>query len=208
MKTYYGQMTKEQLKNVKFKFKNESHCDDFMLMCLESGVEPVPVKMNDGLYVITSPSYSGLKEIQWKPAKERPSIDLKSQLSEAIAKRDKRKAKAQKATEKLEQSESEVQRLIAELETDVESIGVSCKITEVTEPEIPDGVDIDDPKTWKSGDIIECVSIYSDEEKDWFVVGNEYVYVYDGTCHCVTDDEEGDECAFEQTAKFRFVRRP
>lgn len=149
-------------------------------------------------------------QINWLPESERPSVDLKSQLAEAIAKRDKRKAEAQKAADKLEQEEKEVDRLIAELENEVESIGcISCKISETEKPEVSDsheipyGVDVDDPKTWQAGDVVLCVGW----DGSFFAVGKEYKITSNINGRPEAIDENDFETFVDQGV-FRFVRRP
>jgi len=167
----------------------------------------VVMQLSDGLELAATDDIRhclNLPMIEWLP--EKP--DLKSQLAEAIAKRDKRKAKLQKAADKLEQAEKEVHRLIAELENEVESIGgISCKIAEMTKPDIPEGVDVDDPTTWQKGDIVCCVS---SGDSQLVKTGNKYAFSDYGFLGMVlvVDDNDGAPCWIGGTAKFRFVRRP
>lgn len=222
METYYGQMTKEQLCGVCLEVVNAEHSADFQEMCFSVGVGwPDKKVMHTGSRFLsalnygngielahTTGSFDHHKLIKWLPESERPSSDLKSKLAEAIAKRDKRKAKLQKAADKLEQAEKEVQRLIAELENEFESIGgISCKIAEMTKPDIPEGVDVDDPTTWQKGDIVCCVSSGGSQ---LVKTGNKYAFSDYGFLGMVliVDDNDGAPYWIDSTAKFRFVRRP
>jgi len=225
MKTYYGQMTKEQLNKTYFVPNSISEMNAFILMCCKAGLEKgfesilgrcqIGVNChNDGFIgnnQIDSNYYEskGMTQINWLPESERPPANLKSQLAEAIAKRDKCKAKLQKAADKLEQAEKEVHRLIAELENEVESIGgISCKIAEMTKPDIPEGVDVDDPTTWQKGDIVQCIDLPN--AKNW-TQGNEYVFLGVDKCWIYFErDDSGDANAWSADGggKFRFVRRP
>ena len=222
MKTYYGQMTKEQLIGTKIVVKDCDHNIAFQEMVFSAGckwiVGDFGQNKNEKLLVVDEGGYLGFSsstgwfaeceytEINWLPESERPSSCLKSQLAEAIAKRDKRKAKLQKAADKLEQAEKEFHRLIAEMENEVESIGgISCKIAEMTKPDIPEGVDVDDPTTWQKGDIVECLHVGGDE---CFKVGYEYLVFNAETIsrYMGIGYESCDIVA--RNSKFRFVRRP
>ncbi len=220
MKTYYGQMTKEQLNKTYFVPKTLEDMNAFIDMCVNAGyVNTLTAKSMRQIGVNYSGDHrlewmpidnvcyysgNGMTQINWRPESERPTTDLKSSLSEAIAKRDKRKAKLQEAADKLEQAEKEVQRLIAELENEVESIGgISCKIAEMTKPDIPEGVDVDDPETWRAGDIAVCVIPFDDD----FTEGSEYVFLGRlGEGKMFKGSFGWDIVA--TASKFRFVRRP
>lgn len=130
---------------------------------------------------------------------------LTEQLSSAITKRDKQEAKVKRHAEKLEQKEAEVQRLIGEIEREIEEVtGLQCSIGGSLD--IPDSVDINDPSTWNIGDVIECVF-----SKDiWFTKGCKYEF--DGLDAVgdpiIKEDDEGDRSSPERTdARFRFVSR-
>lgn len=218
MKTFYGQMTKEQLDRAYFVPETLEDMNAFIDMCEMAGYHYSGTKNNTVQVGVNlrgddwarcmglSSSYykeEGLTRINWAPESERSLPVLKRQLSEAIAKRDKRKAKAQKAADKLNQAEKQVHRLIAELENEVESIGgISCKIAEMTKPEIPKGVDVDDPETWQAGDVVECVIAATAA----FKVCKEYVL--DKGVQLFVTDENGHNIGFPAMSKFRFVRRP
>lgn len=224
MKTYYGQMTKEQLLQTKIVAKDSGHNIAFQEMVYRAGCKWIAGNIgsykNENLLVVNEGGELGFSsstswfveceytQIDWLPESERSPSDLKHQLAEAIAKRDKRKAKAQKAADKLEQAEKEVQRLIAEMESDVESIGgISCKIAEMTKPEIPEGVDVGYPPTWQDGDIVVCVEAVAPHVTQ----GREYIFDnYDRHCFLtIKRDDEGDQASLDfDSAKFRFVRRP
>lgn len=70
---------------------------------------------------------------------------------------------------------------------------------------IPEGVDPDDPATWKAGDVVECV-----DGSECFTLGNEYVFsgeLENNNLPVMDCDDMGDTFA-SYRAKFRFVRRP
>lgn len=158
---------------------------------------------------------------------EQPAAPLTEQLRKAIAKRDKQSDKAKRHAERLEQREAEVQRLIGELEREIEEMtGLVCTIHHKQKggipdssipvgvqvhSDIPEGVDPGNPATWKAGDIIQCIELNGGIGV--YTVGKEYI-VYDidtaagasGMYLVRSIDDEGD-CMWGG-AKFRFVRRP
>lgn len=139
-----------------------------------------------------------------RPVESKP---LTEQLRSAIAKRDKQKAKAKRHAQKFEQREADVQRLIGELEREIEeATGLVCNIKEPLRGSIPDCVDVDDPGTWEKGDVIKCTRSSS----DCFTEGVEYVFnridPSDDSVE-VQRDDEGDKFG-SRYATFRFVRRP
>lgn len=165
----------------------------------------------------------------------RQSESLINQLAKAVKKRDKQAEKVRKHQERLAERESTVTQLRIKLENEIEdATGLQCRIggeepycemtgvskvgtiqvvgREKTNPfkgtvtwPIPEGVDVDDPKTWKKGDVIECV----DAIDDFITDGNQYVFSGldggDDVKVAVDDDGDEDQGAY---SKFRFVRRP
>lgn len=71
---------------------------------------------------------------------------------------------------------------------------------------LPEGVDPDDPATWKAGDVVECV----ESSSCCVIVGDMYEFLKATSLHIwIKEDNEGDENGFRSAlAKFRFVRRP
>lgn len=225
MKTYYGQMTKEELDKKYFVPSSIEEMNAFIDMCkragyigiLETSIRQIGVNYSGDNRLQWMPisdscfySNNGMTKINWKPHPEEEPKDLKAQLARAIANRDKRYKKARKATEKLKESEQEVERIIKEIEQEVESIGnLSCHIKEIDYNEgIPEGVDVDDPSTWQDGDIVECVEITYNPDEKWFTVGKQYEYKSCGGIPYIAEDNEGDWSCIEEAAKFRFVSRP
>lgn len=164
-------------------------------------------------------------EQQPKPEQQLPPTE---QLRIAIVKRDKQAEKAKHHADKLDQRNAEVQRLIGELEREIEeATGLVCILRQKevggipdssipvgvdVHSDIPEGVDVDDPKTWQAGDVIELVH---ENHCHWtqkhLTVGNEYVINIiddygDGYPRVNVTDDESD--LLWSWGKFRFVRRP
>lgn len=221
MKTYYGQMTKEELDKKYFVPSSIEEMNAFIDMCERAGyvntltaksIRQIGVNYSGDNRLQWMPisdswfySNNGMTKINWKPQEKQEPKDLKSQLAQANAKRDKRYKKARKATEKLKESEQEVERIIKEIEQEVESIGnLSCHIKEIDYNEgIPDGVDVDDPTTWQEGDIVECVSW----EGVFFTEGKEYEIIKSENGRPEALDNN-DFYTFVDCGVFRFIKRP
>lgn len=124
--------------------------------------------------------------------------DLLEKLHYAVAKRDKQRYKAEKATANLSKCEAEVERLTALL---------SGTLRNVDESDIPDGVDVDDPKTWRIGDVIECVYSASSYVTEGFK------YVFDGfdeagDVRLLQDDDDDNFAPAKAEVAYRFHHRP
>lgn len=141
------------------------------------------------------------------------------ELKLAIEMRDKQRDMATIHAKEAERREAEVQRLIGELEREIEeATGLSCNIgckwgttgdsKARHDSVIPDGVDVGDPNTWQEGDMVECVALDADGF-GVYTIGNKYEVVRIEEARpypCLTIDDEGDHCW--SGASFRFVRRP
>ncbi len=149
---------------------------------------------------------------------------LTAQLRKAVAKRDKLADKVKRVVGKLENSASEVQNLSGQLEREIEEItGLRCSIgadkgewsNEETVNKalsfgdmkhfpckchaIPEGVDINDHKTWYFGDVVKRDDGVEFEYRG-YSLGDHYIVVSDGN---------GDEQRYSlDQNKFRLVRRP
>lgn len=143
---------------------------------------------------------------------------LTKQLAEAVKKRDKHRAKADKW-------HGEVERLTGQLEREIEdATGLRCRTETVTDAEIedlngevedisiPDGVDPDDPATWKEGDVVECVATGDSRDERKLSIGGQYsIQNMD-----LDDPSKRGELfrianwwpGIHTGTKFRFVRRP
>lgn len=225
MKTYYGQMTREELNKKYFVPSSTEEMNAFIDMCESAGylsgktynhIVQIGVNLAGDNKVWWNPIGSShyfekhMTQINWQPEQK----DLKQQLKQAMSNLEKRKAKAQKANEKLEEAKKEVDRIAAEIEKHYEDIdGVCCSIrfsepiNAKAESDIPDGVDVDDPNTWKCGDIVKCIEsqIHSIPE------GSLYTFIkYKHDVLGFILDAGADDIIYASgnIEKFRFIRRP
>lgn len=151
---------------------------------------------------------------------EQTAAPLTEQLSAAIDKRDKQVEKAKRHAEKLQQQDAEVQRLIEELSKELSTqLNMPVKIWYVNEldgpgieiefwrNDIPEDVDVDDPKTWRKGDVVECIDV-TEGNSDFFTVGCQYIFNKTDSVNVhIKEDDEGDGCLMRNHC-FRFIRRP
>lgn len=123
-----------------------------------------------------------------------------------IQKRDKQAEKVKRQTDKLDRLNEEIKQAITQLESEVErDTGLRCNIYEDGADGTPDGVDVDDPSTWRAGDVIECVS----SQERYVTIGKRYVYTGETNSiggPVLEKDDDGDK--FSPVAKYKFISRP
>lgn len=146
---------------------------------------------------------------------------LTQQLADAVKKRDKHRAKLGKWHNEVEWLTGQLERVIEDatgLRFRIETV-TDAKIEElngeIEDISIPDGVDPDDPKTWRERDVIVCVEQAA--PCHCVTIGEEYLFdglreYPAGIAASVERDDDGDAnwCGCPDTgfSKFRFVRRP
>jgi len=104
--------------------------------------------------------------------------------------------------QRLESLTGQLERLIED------NTGFSCTVGVFNRNEnnnIPEGVDIYDPNTWKKGDIVECI-----EDSGFTAKGKRYevnaILSSDKSKVELCEDDAGD--VFAPNAKFKFISRP
>lgn len=176
---------------------------------------------------------SGHDIIAYRLHKPEPdATPLTKQLAHAVAKRDKHQSKLDKWSAEVERLTSELERDIEEQTTlpcsiggvklgcgntitisggnvSVEALCNAMKSSAAGGGDIPEDVDVDDPKTWKEWDVVECID---NGMCRVFSAGREYLFNgFDSRGDCgVVSNDEGNECwpAKCLGVRFRFVRRP
>ena len=203
MKTYYGQMTKEQLNKTYYHAISSENAKAFAAMCTKAGYTANSVSKSNILLGVntcgdnvvgwTDPNSTfyyerGLTRIIWIPEETKLTTDyLYSLITTAKTSIEEAEAEVSKWSAKVEEGKEELESLLRQLEKSVkDGTGMECRVLRTTpnatvgmccEIPIPDseGVDIYDPRTWKKGDKILCI----DKGESTFVHTDE-VYTFAG----------------------------
>lgn len=122
-------------------------------------------------------------------------------------------SKIHQCISQINESKENIQKLVGDLS---EELGVKLKIVDAMLDEdvldlsklnskIPEGVDVNDPKTWEEHDVIRCVST----ESMYVTIGKLYEFdIWSSTRGVgVVEDDEGDPLSPVDTV-FEFVSRP
>ena len=143
---------------------------------------------------------------------EQNNLDqLLSSIKELSGQRTEKALEAQKLLDLTADIDKLLESLAGQLERLIEdNTGFSCTVGVFNRNEnnnIPEGVDIYDPDTWKKGDIVECID---DKTTDYATKGKRYtvnaILNSDKSKVELCEDDDGDE--FNPDATFKFISRP
>lgn len=217
MKTYYGQMTREELDKTYFVPSTVQEMNQFIEMCVNAGyagykgcVKHDIRKIGVNCYGDNSVGWSslegsfyedkGMTQIKWQPHENKPAQqDLKSTLEKAVAKRNKLKAKLDKLSEKLKKSETELNSIMADIENEYESVdGVKCEVSIY-----PDERTDKHYTEWQAGDILEYIGANSSD----VTLGNQYIIIASYKDIIVINNDLNIKSQ-AHASRFKFISRP